>query len=138
MKTKSIIASFIVLILFASCDRPGCENTNSIFDLNGLETTVYKQELVKEMDRAGRENLTYWLSDYTEQNGQEFITVNIQGDGLCAKGLLQVNDWTNIEGIKKTKGVSYIGAELKGLTFDIITTGESIDFIYKNIESIVD
>ncbi|WP_323758032.1 hypothetical protein [Roseivirga sp.] len=138
MKTKSIIASFIVLVFFSSCDRPDCQNTNSIFDLNGLETTVYKQELVKEMDRVGKENLTYWLSDYTEQNGQEFITVNIQGDGLCAKGLLQVNDWTNIEGIKKTKGVSYIGTELRGLIFDIFTSGESIDFIYKSTESIVD
>ena len=43
-----------------------------------------------------------------------------------------------IEGIKKTKGVTYIGAELRGLTFDVITTGGSIDFIYKNIKSIVD
>ena len=71
-------------------------------------------------------------------SASEFITVNIQGDGLCAKGLLQVSDWKNIEGIKRTKGVSYNGAQLKGLTFDIITNGESIDFIYKNIESIVD
>lgn len=138
MKTKSTIASFIVLILFASCDRPDCENTNSIFHLNGLETTVYKQELVKEIDRVGKENLTYWLADYTEQNGKEFITVNIQGNGLCAKGLIQVNDWTNIQGIKKTKGASYIGAELKGLTFNIITKNESIDFVYKSTESIVD
>ena len=138
MKTKSILILSTLLIFLASCDRPDCENTNSIFASNGAETNAYKKELVKEMDRVGKENLTYWLSNYTEQNGKEFITVNIQGDGLCAKGLLQVSDWKNIEGIKSTKGVSYNGAQLKGLTFDIITNGESIDFIYKNIESIVD
>lgn len=138
MKTKSILILSTLLIFLASCDRPDCENTNSIFDSNGAETNAYKKELVKEMDRVGKENLTYWLSNYTEQNGKEFITVNIQGDGLCAKGLLQVSDWKNIEGIKRTKGVSYNGAQLKGLTFDIITNGESIDFIYKNIASIVD
>ncbi len=138
MKLKSILILSTLLIFLASCDRPNCKNTNSIFDSNGIETNVYKNELVKEMDKVGKENLTYWLSNYTEQNGKEFITVNIQGDGLCAKGLLQVNDWKNIEGIKRTKGVSYNGAELKGLTFDIVTNGESIDFIYKNIESIVD
>ena len=138
MKTKSTLILFTFLIFLASCNRPDCENTNSIFDSNSLETNVYKEELVKEMDRIGKENLTYWLSNYVEQNGKEFITVNIQGDGLCAKGLLQVNDWTNIEGIKKTKGVSYNGAQLKGLTFDVITNEESIDFIYKNLESIVD
>lgn len=138
MKAKSILILSTLLIFLASCDRPDCKNTNSVFDSNGLETNVYKQELAQEIDRIGKNNLTYWLSSYTEQNEKEFITVNIQGDGLCAKGLLQVNDWKNIEGIKRTKGVSYIGAQLKGLTFDIITNGESIDFIYKSIERIVD
>jgi hypothetical protein len=138
MKVKSILILSTLIIFLASCDRPDCKNTNSVFDSNGLETNVYKQELIQEMDRIGKNNLTYWLSSYTEQNEKEFITVNIQGDGLCAKGLLQVNDWKNIEGIKRTKGVSYRGAQLKGLTFDIITNGESIDFIYNSIERIVD
>jgi hypothetical protein len=138
MKVKSILILSTLIIFLASCDRPDCKNTNSVFDSNGLETNVYKQELIQEMDRIGKSNLTYWLSSYTEQNEKEFITVNIQGDGLCAKGLLQVNDWKNIEGIKRTKGVSYRGAQLKGLTFDIITNGESIDFIYNSIERIVD
>lgn len=138
MKMKSFFILAALLIFLGSCSRPACKNTNSIFDSNGIETNVYKRELVKEIERVGKENLTYWLSDYTLQNGNEFITVNIQGEGLCALGLIQVKDWNNLEEIKKTKGVSYNGAELKGLTFDMITNGESIDFIYKNLESIVD
>ncbi len=138
MKMKSIFILSTLLFFLASCDRPDCKNTNPVFDSNGIETNIYKQELVKQMDKVGKDNLTYWLSNYIEENGKEFITVNIQGGDLCAKGLLQVNDWKSIEGIKRTKGVSYNGAQLKGLKFNTITTGESIDFIYKNIESIVD
>ena len=138
MKTKSILILSVFLIFLASCDRPDCKNTNSLFDSNTMESAIYKQELIREMDVLGKENLTYWLSNYSEQNGKEFIVVNIQGEGLCAQGLLQVNDWTDIEEIKRTKGHSYNGAQLKGLIFDIINNGESIDFIYKGLESIVD
>ena len=47
MKTKSILILSTLLIFLASCDRPDCENTNSIFDSNGAETNAYKKELVK-------------------------------------------------------------------------------------------
>lgn len=138
MKLKSILILSIVFTLLMSCERPDCKNTNPIFDSNNIESNLYKQELVKELNKIGKENLTYWLVNYSEQNGKEFITVNIQGNGLCAKGFLQVDNWNNIEGIKKTKGISYRGAQLKGLTFDIITNGESINFIYKNLDRIID
>ncbi len=138
MNIKSTLILSTLLFLLASCDRPNCKNTNSVFDSNDIEANLYKQELVKQIDKVGKEKLTYWLSNYTKKNGKEFITVDIQGGDLCAKGLIQVNDWKNIEEIKRTKGVSYNGAQLKGLTFDIIANGESINFIYKNVESIVD
>lgn len=138
MKTNPLLILTAFLIFLGSCGRPDCKNTNSVFESNDIESKVYKKELAKEIKRIGKNNLTYWLSSYSVQNEQEFITVNIQGEGLCAKGLLQVNDWKNMEGIKRTKGVSYKGAQLKGLTFEILTNGESIDFIYKSIEGIVD
>lgn len=138
MNIHSFLIPAATLIFFASCDRPDCTNTNPVFDSHGVETIAYKRELASEIERIGMDNLSYWLSDYTSENGKEFITVNIQGEGLCALGMLQVNDWTHIEGIKKTEGVSYRGAELKGLVFDIIDDGSSIDFIYQNIDRIVD
>ena len=138
MRIHSFLILAVAIIFFVSCDRPECTNTNPVFDSNGIETIDYKRELASEIERIGMENLTYWFSDYTVQNGKEFITVNIQGEGLCALGILQVNEWTNIEGIKKTAGVSYRGAELKGLVYDIVDDGSSINFIYQDIEHIVD
>ena len=50
----------------------------------------------------------------------------------------QVNNWTNIEGIRRNKGDEYHGAQLAGLTFSTIDNGNSIDFIYDDIERIMD
>lgn len=137
----NIHTSLILTVLLAflvSCDRPECINTNTVFDSNEIESIAYKEELAKEIERVGKENLSYWFADYVAQNGKEYITVNIQGGGLCAKGLLQVNDWKNIEGIRRNKGDGYHGAQLAGLTFNIIDDDNSIDFIYEDVVRIVD
>lgn len=138
MKTKFIVLITTLLLVLASCDRPNCKNTNPIFDSNSIDSKAYKKELVKEVERVGMENLLYWFSGYSKQNEHEYITVFVQGDNLCAQAILQVKDWKNIEGIKRTKGKSYRGVELKGLTFDIVATGDSISFIYKNLKRIID
>ena len=138
MKNLSILILSSFVFLFASCDRPECKNTNPIFDSNGVETNIYKKELIKEIERIGKENLTYWLSEYSEQNGQEYITVHIQGAGLCAKGTIRVTDWKNMNGIKKTKGKGYHGSELRDLNFDAISEGDSITFVFKNLGAIID
>jgi hypothetical protein len=101
--------------------------------------TSTKKELIKEIQRIEKEGVAYWLKSDVEKSGNEYILVNIQGEGLCAGGLLKVNNWTNIEGIrKKTKGKSYIGAELRNLTFDIKYSESNIEFIYKNVAKIID
>ena len=138
MKNLSILILSSFVFLFAACDRPECKNTNPIFDSNGIETNIYKKELIKEIERIGKENLTYWLSEYSERNGQEYITVHIQGAELCAKGTISVTEWKNMSGIKKTKGKSYHGAELQDLNFDIIYEGESITFVFKSLGAIID
>ena len=135
MKRLSILIFTFILI---SCDRSKCKNTNPIFDSNSLESNVYKKELIKEIDRIGKENLTYWLSDYSEQNGQEYIIVHIQGKELCAKGLIHVTDWKKMKGIKNTKGKGYRGAQLKNFDFNIIFEGKSIAFEFKSLEKIID
>ena len=49
-----------------------------------------------------------------------------------------VKDWHKIEGIKRTRGQSYVGVKLKGLTFDIEKESNNIELIYKDITRIVD
>jgi len=137
MRTKTLLLSIFIIFLM-SCNRPECENKNSIFNTNEVESNEYKKELIKEIQRVEKEGVTYWLKSYVEKNGNEYILVNIQGNGLCAEGLLKVNNWTNIEGIRKAKGKSYIGAELRDLTFDIKYSENNIEFIYKNVAKIID
>ncbi|TYB75774.1 hypothetical protein [Bizionia myxarmorum] len=138
MKLKAILPLVIILVLAISCTTTVCKNTSSILNSNEPETGIYQQELVKEIDRIGARNLTYLLNSFNKQNGEESLTIDVQGDGLCAEATLIVKDWSGLEEIKRTKGVSYLGAELRGLTFDIINNTDSVDFIYKNVEAVVD
>lgn len=132
-----------IMILFASliivsCNRPSCENKNPIFNKYDIHAVEYKTELINQIEKNGQENLTYWLNSYVEENGQEYIIVDIQNDSLCAKGVLKVNDWNNIEEIKRTKGKSYMGAELKGLVFSVEKDSNKIELVYKSLTQIVD
>ena len=138
MKKISFLTLSIFAFILISCYRPECKNTNPIFDNNSFESHTYKTELIKEIDRIGKENLTYWLSDYSEQNGQEYIDIHIQGEELCAKGLIHVTEWKNMKGIRSAKSEGYRGAQLKDFDFDFITKNESIIFEFKSLSKIID
>jgi hypothetical protein len=119
MKEYIIILISILFFGAISCDRPNCENRNPIFDKYNINSLEYKTELLTQIEKYGQDNFEYWLNDYIEENGKDYIIVNIQNDSLCAKCMIQVNSWNKIEGIRKTKGKGYNGAKLKGLTFSI-------------------
>lgn len=137
-KTNLIIISLSAILATISCDRPNCENKNPIFDKYDVNSTEYKMELINQINSFGQENLNYWFDSYMKENEKEYIVVNIQNKYLCAKGMIMVNDWNKIEGIKKTKGKGYVGAKLKGLTFNIEKDVNTIELIYKDIIRIVD
>ena len=128
----------LVIITTGACDRPNCENKNPIFDKYAINSEEYKAELLSQIEKYGQKNLTYWFDSYLVENGKEYITVKIQNDSLCAKGMIQVNDWNKIEGIKRTKGKGYVGAKLKGLTFNVENDSNRIELVYKDITRIVD
>ncbi len=134
---KLLLSSFLVFSI-VSCDRPECRNENSVFDEYGKETSTYKIELIKEVERIGMNNLRYWLHSYEERDGHEFILVNIQGEDLCAIGEIEVKNWERIGGIKEKKGIGYRGAELVGLTFDYEQRGDFIDLQFKDLDHILD
>jgi hypothetical protein len=135
----SLVTIFGLLVLMTSCDRPACENTNSIFAKFAPDTKEYKDELIKQFANVDKSQLSYWMDTYQEDNDSPRILVNIQGSGLCAKILLAVKDSDKgIEGLLAKKGVGYRGAELKDLTFDIQQDSVSTEFIFKEISGIVD
>ena len=79
------------------------------------------------------------MDTYQEESNAQSILVHIQGDGLCAKILLDVkNSQRGIEGILKNKGAGYQGAELEDLKFDIEQDSLSTEFIFREISGIID
>lgn len=140
--TKTLIKTltvFYLLTFIFSCDRPVCENTNTIFDKYSPDAKEYKDELVKQLATVDKSKLTYWLDTYQEKNDAKLINVHIQGDGLCAKIVLTIiGSDKGIDGIIKNKGMGYRGAELEDLKFDIKQDSTSTEFVFQEISGIVD
>ncbi|WP_034058268.1 hypothetical protein [Lacinutrix jangbogonensis] len=139
---KTLLINFILIFLlfgFVSCDRPECNNENSIFENNMPDSKIYKDELVKQLNTIDQSKLTYWLKKYDDQNGKESLYFNVQGDGLCAVLNLTIyNDWNKLENVREKKGVGRRGAEFTNLQFDIIKDSLSTEFVYKTFDGIID
>lgn len=140
MKRK--VNLFIVLIgltlMFVACDRPECTNTNVVFDTYPPESVEYKTELAKQLERIDRSKLTYWFKEYMESDGQESLLFNIQGDGLCAVVVLNVEQWGKLDDLRAMKGDTYRGAEFVNLKFDIQQDTANIRFIFRDFSRILD
>jgi hypothetical protein len=132
------LCMFLLFSAHYSCNSPQCRNTNPVFENNPPESETYKLELIKQMVRVPSDKFIYWLDGYYEENGKEYLVVNIQGGPLCAKGIMRVDAWGKASGIKKTKGVGYRGAQLAGLTFTIQSDSLGTEFIYHDIDRIID
>lgn len=139
---KSKISLFNVLIgittLIIACDRPECKNTNQVFDEFAPDSREYKTELIKQLENTDYSKLTYWFKEYVESNGEELLFFNIQGDGLCAVIVLNVEDWKKLEALREAKGVSFSGAEFINLKFDIQQDSANIMFMFRDFRRIAD
>ena len=82
--------------------------------------------------------MTYWFQKYEENYGQEYLYFHIQGNNLCAKIVLQVNQWKGLENLREKKGVGYRGAEFTNLEFDILQDSLKTEFIYKSFSRLID
>jgi hypothetical protein len=136
---RIIIFGAIISILTASCGRPECENTNEIFNKHAPESKEYQDELLKQLSQIDNSRLTYWMETYQENNSSEYISVNIQGNELCAKAILAIRDSKKgIERILKRNGEGYFGAELKGLKFTINQDGAKTEFVFQEVSNVID
>lgn len=135
--TLSILLSSLTLL--SACDKPNCEVTNPIFAQYSPESIEYQDELVRLLEESNPEKLSYWFDEYVVLEGQEYLKVSVRGSEICAEGILAVEKWDDkIKGIKRTRGESYRGAELRGLTFNIeYDTGNPI-LVYNNLDRIID
>jgi hypothetical protein len=137
MKKDALLLGLIISMM-SSCDRPACHNTNPVFERFSPEAKEYKDELARQLQLAENKGISYWFDKYEASNNREYILVYIQGKELCAKGFILVNDWKKLEGIRRTQGISYGGAELKGLRLDIRTDSAHTELIFKDVDYIID
>ena len=139
MKTKSILFFSTLLIFLASCNGPECKNYNPVFDKFSPSSKEYKNELVNQLKDIDHKELSYWLKEYEEVNGQEYLKFHIQSDNLCAIIILTMQHWDDkLKYVKAAKGQSYQGAEFTDLKFDILQDSLKTEFIFKNFEKIID
>lgn len=136
-KATMLILCAGLCLAVGSCNMPECRNTNPIFDNFAPDTQEYKNELAKQIKDIGIENLSYWHDKYVKKDDAEYIVVYIQGQNLCAKGEIQVDDWKKISGLRKDIS-GYSGAELEGLDFEIIQNSTETNFLFKDVDRIID
>jgi hypothetical protein len=137
-KIKHLFSFVLLVLVFCACDRPVCKNTNPIFDKFSPVSKEYKAELIKQLKTVDKSKITYWFKEYVKSNGEESLLFDIQGDGLCAVIVLNVNQWNKLELLRKNKGVTFRGAEFKNLKFDIKRDSTEIRFLYKDLDKIID
>lgn len=138
MKQVFLISFFATLILSA-CDKPDCEPTHPIFSEYAPSSPEYKKELIAQLKSRNAEDLSYWFEGYVEEDGKEYLQFNIQGDNICAQGLVKVENWTeDIANIKRVQGKSYRGAKFRGLSFTIEENTDGMELVYKDLERIID
>lgn len=129
----------MALTALLACDRPQCVNSNPVFENNAPTAKIYKDELLQQINTEGKSNLTYWLKGYEERNGKTYLQFNVQARNLCAVADVLVKHWDEkTRGIKRTKGVSYSGAEIKGLEFTVEQDSAHTELIYKSLDAIID
>lgn len=89
--------------------------------------------MAKQMKAVGLENLSYWFDKSQEESGKEFYELYIQGDGLCAKIIVQ-----NKSCRKGLGEGGYHGSELKGVTIKTEQDSTGTNFVLENIDRIID
>ncbi len=135
MKNSIVAVAAICVLLASSCKS---NNTNNIFAKLDPSSPQYKKELIRHFLDNGTVNLTFNFEGLANIGGKDYMKVDISGCGIQAQSLVLVNNWNKLEGIKRTKGLGYQGAELKDLQLDIVNPNGEPNFVYRSLTKIID
>jgi hypothetical protein len=124
--------------LLTACDKPACNNKNQVFEKYAPSSVEYKRELTKQIRIIGSNRMRYWIDGYSAEGRKEYMHISIQGDGLCAKTMLDITIANGITHYKEAKGNGYNGAELRGLLYRIDSTDGNYNFIFESVNWIAD
>jgi hypothetical protein len=121
-----------------SCDRPECNNSNSIFDTNAPNSEIYKAELAKQLKLIDTSNLRYWLQKYENDQDVESLYFYVQSDELCAVMHMSMTHWTQLHRLRQKQGVGRRGAEFVNLQYDIVINKDNTQFFYNRFDRMID
>ncbi|MBO6630815.1 MAG: hypothetical protein JJ936_04505, partial [Psychroserpens sp.] len=68
-----LITSFVVIVQLYSCDRRECSTDNPIFVENEVSSVAYQNEVARQIESIGTENLRFWLANYLVQDDQPYF-----------------------------------------------------------------
>ena len=138
MVYKRLILIVFLFLPFISCDREACKNQNPVFDRYSPDSEIYKEALARIILEKKPTDLRYWLKEYREEAGEEYLFFNVQGSELCAVMMIHMTHWDRLEKVREKKAVSYHGAEFTGLDYEIMVLNGKIEYVFKTYESIID
>jgi hypothetical protein len=135
MKILAAITLTLLSTLALSC------NTNTSDNSSPLEAPStpdeYSAKLIAVITSVNAAELNYVFKGYEKIGSKEYIKVHVFGDHVNAEMPILVKQWNKLAGVKRTKGVGYIGSELSGLEL-ILTNDEIAKFEYKTLSSLKD
>ncbi len=135
---KKLLYAIISTFILNACVAPECKNTNPVFERSHPQDKEYKIELARQLKNIDNSQLGYWIRNYEEKNGKEFLYLDIRGGDLCCTMELTIENWKGLENVKRTKGVGYSGAMINDLKFNIIEAVARTEFIYRECKGIMD
>jgi hypothetical protein len=135
MKIASYTAIAFSLFII-NCTNTGIQKVNNQLNSYRPDTAKFNNELAKEL-ASNPDSFTYKLEKYFVKNNREYLNINIERQSFKASVAVLVNNWDKMKGIKRTKGIGYSGAELKGLRLALSSPGQT-DFVYQDLDRIID
>ena len=98
----------------------------------------YKHELVRQLNIRRGDELNYWFNRHFQLNGKDYLDVTIKGEGLQVSSAIEIRDWSKLKALKESNGHSYRGAELDNLKFDIVQNGSNVNFVFKDLNAVIE
>ncbi|QKJ28932.1 hypothetical protein HQ865_03900 [Mucilaginibacter mali] len=137
MKAICTLILAAAALSITACRNPQTEASNKKITAYPDNSTKYKQALIAEL-KAHPEGFTYTFRGYTKKANAEYMSVRIKRGSFDNVEEVLVNKWNKLDGIRRTKGLGYRAAELKGLKLDLVSTGNEQCFVYEDLDRIVD
>lgn len=129
---KRTLAYFSLVFMLIACKHTTtCTNTNPVFNEYDPSDKEYKAELIKQIRQRKPSEVHYYVDKYIELARKPYMTINIEAEGLCARGLLDLKNVNKLKEYKNVKGLTYGGAEIKGLKLLIDSTKGNYNFIFE-------